>query len=491
MPERFAQEAQSSFVGAEGLLNLPLLVNHGDSDPTVTVEHSRHAVRMLQRWGYDIRYEEHPGWGHEDLGDRDAIVEWLLRHRRRAAPRHVRIRAADLAGAKAYWVTVDGWEEPLRPISVDAEVVQPGVVRLDTDNVAELTLALPEALRRGEASLDVSWNGHLHQALPLVNGRASLRSSDAAPVGVSKRPGFEGRLSSIIATPFALVVGTASPDPRMRELCRSKAAAFAALWTAWQHHAPRVLDDTAVGPDEEQRYSLLLVGGADANLVTRRLAPRLPLRVDRDAVTIDGRRLPASDAVVEMIYPSPSQPERYVLLVAATSAEGMYFWNASALWDQGLGFPRLVWDWTIRDGRRVTLEPGFGAERGWIAAGVFDRRWRRDDRWVYLGDSERRAAGSLRHPAPPGFTLAPEALQAYVGRYELVPGYSVLVTRDGGKLLIQFPPSPPVELAAESGTDFAIAANGAALAFTRDGTGAVDGFVLDGDGQQTRARRAN
>ena len=80
-----------------------------------------------------------------------------------------------------------------------------------------------------------------------------------------------------------------------------------------------------------------------------------------------------------------------------------------------------------RSQRRVTLEPGFGAEGGWIAAGVFDRRWRRDDRWVYLGDSERRAAGSLRHPARPGFTLAPEALQAYVGRYELVPGYWVLV----------------------------------------------------------------
>jgi predicted peptidase len=56
VPERFVQESQSSFVGAEGLLNLPLLVNHGDSDPTVTVEYSRHAVRMLQRWGYDVRY---------------------------------------------------------------------------------------------------------------------------------------------------------------------------------------------------------------------------------------------------------------------------------------------------------------------------------------------------------------------------------------------------------------------------------------------------
>ncbi len=489
VPERFVREAQSSFAGAEGLLNVPILVHHGDSDDTVPVEYSRHVVRLLQRWGYDVQYQEHPGWGHEDLGVREAVVEWLLQHRRVSAPRHVRLRSIDLAAAHAYWVRVDAGEEPLRTISVDAEVVRPGLVRLDTDNVAEVSLLLPETLRAGAASLDVRWNGRLHRALPLVDGRVSLRSPEAAPGTVQKGPGFEGRLSSLIATPFAVVVGTTSPDSRMRELCRSKAAAFAGLWTAWQHHAPRLLDDTQVGPEEESRYSLLLVGGADANLVTRRMTPRLPLRVDPDGVTIDGRRLPASDAVVEMIYPSPAAADRYLLVVAGTSAEGLYFWNPSALWDQIFGFPRVYWDWTVRDGRRVALDPGLGAERGWVAAGVFDRHWRRHDRFVFTGDAERRARSPLRHPAPAGFAPSPDALQAYAGRYELAPGFPAVVTCEGGRLVIRFPSGPPVELMAETATDFALPANGAVLTFAREGSGAVTGIVIDNDGQQTRARR--
>jgi hypothetical protein len=78
------------------------------------------------------------------------------------------------------------------------------------------------------------------------------------------------------------------------------------------------------------------------------------------------------NAVAQMIYPSPLNPQRYVLVVAATSAAGMHFWNAGGLWNTPLRM-----DWTIRD-----------------------------DRWVFPGDAELRAKSPLRRPAPPGFKVA-------------------------------------------------------------------------------------
>ncbi len=45
---------------------------------------------------------------------------------------------------------------------------------------------------------------------------------------------------------------------------------------------------------------------------------------------------------------------------------GRYDWNPS------FGYPTQHWDWVIRDGRRVTLAPGLGPERGWVAAGGVD-----------------------------------------------------------------------------------------------------------------------
>ena len=84
--DAFSLERASSFANAENLLHVPLFIVHGDADPAVNVENSRHAVRMMQRWGYDVRYHEMPGWAHEDLGQQAAIADWLLTHRRVAAP---------------------------------------------------------------------------------------------------------------------------------------------------------------------------------------------------------------------------------------------------------------------------------------------------------------------------------------------------------------------------------------------------------------------
>ena len=123
--ERFVQEAHASFAGAEGLRNVPLYVLHGDQDAAVPVEQSRHGVSLLQRWGYDVRYREIPGRGHEDLKARDEIAAWLLEHRRNAAPREVRLRSYDLAGASAHWMKVLAWQSPLEMIEARANTHRP------------------------------------------------------------------------------------------------------------------------------------------------------------------------------------------------------------------------------------------------------------------------------------------------------------------------------------------------------------------------------
>jgi len=485
-PERFAQEVQSSFLSAENLLNVPLFVRHGDADQAVSVEFSRHAVKMLQRWGYDIRYQELPGWGHEDLNMREDIADWLLAHRRVTAPRHVRIRTQDLSAASVNWVSVEGREDPFELINVDAEVIQPGLVRLDTRNVTRITLSPPEELRGKGDTLRLDWNGTTHSLGLSAKGevRLDVRSEKGAPL--AKRPGLDGGLSRIMTTPFAVVVGTCSPDPLMRRRCAEKAEAFASLWASWQHCRPRVLRDNEITEAEEHQYSLILIGGADANLVTRRLD--LPLRIARDSITIDGRSLSAVDAVVQMIYPSPFNGERYIEVVAGTSASGLYFWNPLH-WDPNFGFPTLSWDWIIRDGRRTKLESGMGAHRGWVASGVFDRNWKRDDRWVFPGSEALRAGSPLRHAPAPGFEPGGKALDACVGSYEVFPGNYATVARVGNGLIVRVPYGPTLELVAENDTEFVVKDRGTSVAFSRDPEGKVDGVTVNDDGQEMSAKK--
>jgi hypothetical protein len=192
-----------------------------------------------------------------------------------------------------------------------------------------------------------------------------------------------------------------------------------------------MLKDTEVTAEHQKKYSLLLIGGADANRVTQRLGARVPLQVKRDSVTIDGRKFSATDAVVQLVYPSPAQPDRYVLIVAATSPAGMHFWNPSAFRHLVYGFPLLPMDWTLRDGRRVKLDNGLSAERMWIASGTFDNRWRRDDRWVFSGDESLRAQSPLRQAPASTATAPPANGHAYVGTYRFEAGFTAAVAEDG------------------------------------------------------------
>jgi dienelactone hydrolase len=487
-PELFAQELQSSFSGAEGLLNVPVFVSHGDSDQIVNVDFSRHAVHMLQRWGYDVRFAEHPGRGHESLDNADEIADWMLAHQRVALPQQVRVRSADLAAARAYWVQVEAWQEPFRMIDVDAQVMTPGLIRLDTSNVAQITLSLPPALSGADGSIHVVWNG-VQRETELRQGQAKLALSGLSNSPLNKRPGLEGGLSRLITTPFALVVGTTSRDAVMRQRCQAKADAFVNIWRQWQHVSPRVYRDDQITDADQRRYSLLLIGGPDDNRIARQLASRLPLKVARDGFTIDGRKYGATDAVVQMIYPNPLQPNRYVMVVAGTSSDGLYFWTP-ALWHTSAGFPTSFWDWTITDGRRVTLaSSAVGAQRGWVAAGMFDQHWRRDDRWVYVGDSTLRHSGHLRYAPANGFTMPAQLLDAYAGEYELAPGVPVRVAHEGNHLTVQPPSGPLVQLDPEGKADFVVHDTGESVFFLSDEHGKVSGAVLNNAGQEIRATR--
>ncbi len=470
----YGLERSSSFSHAENLLHVPLLVTHGDADASVHVENSRHAVKLLQRWGYDVRYHEMPGWGHEDLGQRLAIVDWLLTHRRESAPRTVRLRSPDLAAASAYWVSVRAFEHPAEIIRVNAEVLQPGIVRVDSTNVAALRLDVPEAYRAASGALRVIWNGETHE-LRAKDGRVTLGSPPDAPL--SKRPGLEGPLPAVFETPFAVVVGTTSTNARMRELIQSRAEWFAQQWLDWQKHPLRVLKDTEVSREHERKFSLILFGDADENAVTKRFADRLPFSASADGIVVDGRKFAVADSVLQAIYPSPSAADRYVYVVAATSPDGMYFWKPQIV-NFAMGFAATQFDWLIQDGRRPP--PGTtDLQAANVASGVFDASWRRQDRWTVLRDEAEASQWTLRHLPKKDFVVSPSALQAAAGRYEVAPGFVVTLRIEDENIIIDIPGEPSISMIAESDSIFVDPKTGNAVEILRDENGKVTGASAD------------
>jgi enterochelin esterase-like enzyme len=478
--ERFLRERRSSWAQAEGLLNLPILVSHGDSDKSVNVEYSRWAVRMLQRWGYDVRYHELPGRGHEDMKVQPGIWEWLLQHRREPFPRKVRVRAADLQSAHAYWVRLTGAERPMDFLVADAEVIGPNRLRLDTRNVVAAELR-PGPLVETSRPVEVVWNG-VSRTLTVEDGRLEPRAEGHVAAALEKTDRRAGPFEDVTSTPFAIVLGTTARDPDMRSACEWKAKAIVAFWRDWQKVEPRVFKDTEISDADATRYSLLLVGGPGENAVAKRLAARIPLEVKPDAVVVDGKAFPATDAGVSLVYPSPLDPERYVAILAGTSPGGLWF----AEW-QNVG-----WDFQVVDGRSAeaaTLNPpGRFPERGRIASGYFDEAWRLNEAYVVRGDEALRAKASPMPPPKP-VTLPVAALDTVVGTYQIPNGPRIRVYREGSRLMGGQEGQGGGELVPESETQYFVLGEGFRVAFEKDAAGKASVMVVKVPGREMRATR--
>jgi len=476
--DRFLNEKQSSWAMADGLLNVPIFVHHGDADQAVNVDWSRWGVRLLQRWGYDVRYQEFPGRIHEALESQNGnmSIEWFLQHRRNLNPRHVRIRSAELRNAKAYWAHVLQGASPLAFMVVDAEVVDRNVIRVDTENVLDIALSPSAALVNPAKPVKVVWNG-VAQERRFENGQLRLTAAGYKPSALHKNERLPGATADFTVTPFAVVIGTISKDPEMVVLCKQKAEAFIDGWRDWQKQEPRVFQDTEIKDTDMARYSLLLIGGPEANRVTAKLSAKLPLQVSTDRITIDGKDFPIKDAAVQMIYPSPLNPERYVWIAAGTSADGMYFSqpNPQRLYD---------WDYIIMDGHIPAYKQSASSLQTRVVSGMFDYNWRFSESLAQPGETEVRAKGRQLHRPKASLAVDTKVLEAYVGRYQIEKGPPLELFMDGKRLMVkQQGQTGSDEMVPESETDYYVSKYDVRISFVRDASGKVTGFTgyQDGD----------
>jgi len=486
--ERFMREKQSSFVQAEALLSTPVFVAHGDADVAVDVKNSHYAVKMLQRWGYNIRYWEVPGGTHGHLGIEDDLMQWFLSHKRNANPKHVRIRSAILKSASAHWITVLQRKDPYAFIYTDVEVIAPNKIKLETENVLEITMSPGKEIVDHSQPLLIIWNGKEIKA-KLNNGQIKLKAAEFLSGKIQKRPELEGPLADVANTPFAVVIGTISEDSLMRKLCEMKARDFINYWKEWQKCEPRIFKDTEISDADLAKYSLILYGGADANLVTKKLIDEIPLKMTSEKITLAGHEFKAKDAVIHTIYPNPLNPDRYVSMIAANSETGMYFLKPN-LNDMDR------YDFYIADGRIPNQRLGRPYEKVRIAAGVFDYNWQINPEILEQGDPEIRAQCPYRKVLSDLSTtmvglpkIDPKVFDNYVGEYKAEAGFIVKVMREGDRLLGQGPGGPPVQLFPYTETDYFLDVMDVQITFVKAESGEVNELIIHEGDQRISAKR--
>jgi predicted esterase len=468
--ERFINEKNSNYAQADALLTTPVFVSHGDIDLAVDVKHSRYAVNMLQRWGYDIRYHELPGFGHEGMPYIDYLMPWFLTHKRNSNPDKVRIRSAYLKSASAHWVKILQRGNPYSFMEAEAEVLINNTIRLSTENVLDIELSPSSILIDPAKPVKVIWNVNDIRDTKISNGKILLRAKDYNPAQIIKTPKIEGPISELTTTPFAVVIGTISDDSLMVKLCRQKAMDFVKGWKDWQKYEPRVFNDTELNDEEMKKYSLILYGDSKSNLITKKFGEKIPLSISANEIEISGRSFKVEDACVQMIYPHPLNSERYVTVIGATSGKGMYFYGGAS----------NQFDFVIQDGA-----VGRPMDKLYIAKGLFDYNWQINDDLLELGDSELRKSSPVRKVLPDLTTtlnnlpaVNQQIYESYSGKYEIQPGVSIRVFVDSNRLMATTPDRNTIQLLPLSETEYFIDGIDIQISFIKNEKGIVESAIV-------------
>jgi hypothetical protein len=195
-----------------------------------------------------------------------------------------------------------------------------------------------------------------------------------------------------------------------------------------------VKNDVDVTDADMKNYSLFLLGGPQDNAISKRVFEKIPLKMKQSEILIAGMSFTAKDAVLNAIYPSPFNNERYVGIVAATSGAGFYFFDPQKR-------DLFEYDFTIADGKIPNYSAGAKNEKILVASGFFNHDWKAYEAFLNKGNEELRAKcaqfvinNDLTMRVVSKAKPSPELLKSCVGTYQVENGPQVRIYLDGDTL---------------------------------------------------------
>jgi poly(3-hydroxybutyrate) depolymerase len=349
---------------AENGRNIPMKVFHGAKDKP---KRSQLMVDRYRDLGYRVDFEV-----YEDLGHRiwhrayreGGLLRWLSRQRRPSFPKRVTYRGRHRRYDGAHWVQLLAPENQDRPWSIDGRQSSKRV-RITTSNVNAFSVRL-KTLQK-----DVRVDG---QAVDIASDVTSLRFekggggwtsvSNLNSRSGSKRQGLSGPLDDIWNEGFVIVVGTQDPLQTEANLLAAKELRRFNYRTAVE--IP-IIQDVDISESMLRQTSLMLIGNPTSNSVTALAEAKLPLRFEKEALVFGGKRFVGTDVGVSLIYPSPFNGDRYVVLHAGVGRIGTL---------SARNLPAFVPDYLVYDKR---MRAQYGAKlldkRRVLEAGFFAADW--------------------------------------------------------------------------------------------------------------------
>lgn len=310
------------------LSNLPVFVVHGADDLSVPVGASQAAVANLRDLGFQTRYDELPGVGHNALdgwiakNGASKFFDYLRRFQRNPWPEKVTLTIPYLRFGRHYWVRVEDVANRYEPCQLNAKVIDERHLLVDTTNVTALSLDLrhPKLARTGRIVVNINgYNlpvnaGGEDILFTFLKNRGRFASRKRPATALARHEG--GGLADLFTGSLYIVYGTKS-----RAKVLKQAAERLANWTITEAHPFgtkvgrfRVIADRDVTDAILKSSNLLCIGTTSENSLTAKLSRQLPVRFAKDTVEVSGHK--HTKTGFTLVYYNPDAPNRLLGIIS-------------------------------------------------------------------------------------------------------------------------------------------------------------------------------
>lgn len=310
------------------LSNLPVFIIHGDDDPTVPVDSSQMAASGLKELGYQVRYDELSGVGHNALDSWIAkngasnFFKYLRRFRRNPWPERIGLTIPYLRFGRHYWARVEDKAIWLEPSQLNTEIVDSRHIVMETINVTAFSLNLthPKLAQTGRIVININgYNvpvnaGEKDMLFTFSKNRGGFINTKRPSTVLARHDG--GGLADLFTGPLYIVYGTNGRSKVLKQ-----AAELLADWTISEANPSgskvgrfRVIADRDVSEAILKNSNLLCIGTTSENNLTAKLSKKLPVRFSKDKVEVSGRQFKKTGFTY--VYYNPDAPTHLVGIIS-------------------------------------------------------------------------------------------------------------------------------------------------------------------------------
>jgi dienelactone hydrolase len=354
--------------------NVPVIAYSGELDKQIQA--ARVMEEAFAAEGQKLTHLIGPGVEHKYQPDTKkellARLEKIVAEATGKVPEKLSLQTRTLRYGSQYWLHLEGLEEHWQDARVDADWPARTIT---TKNVSRLRIMLAPFEIRGQDALTIDGD---RVALPPVPRGSPATLTVAKSNGrwqganetdeLRKRPKLQGPIDDAFLGPVLVVLPSVAPKhPRVAQWVDFEAKHLLERWQAAFRGELKVVQADAVEAKDLVGTSVVLWGDPGSNSwIARFLEEKnLPLKWDEKTLKLGKHELNAATLVPALIYPSPFDPARYVVINSGPTFREAHDRTNS------LQNPKLP-DWALLD---ITTPPD-GAQPGKIvAADFFDEAW--------------------------------------------------------------------------------------------------------------------